>query len=260
MKLTYVYLRLTMVGLLWLLSMKMADSFVMPSSHHLVFLSSSIKSSSSVNSNTSKTRVFGLLDGEIKAIGDTLSSIFSPKQPTEEVVPKLPDVVIEPSYKLPILFLTVGFVLDLIPYIQLTLGPLITLLGVLFLVQSFRIRFCFDETAFSLQTMSSEEGLQRMEENVVVGGENRWSYDSFVNWKFFPDSWVDAPQGPILAYFKETQTPSDKWNDGPGKSANSPEALAQGAVPGQVHFFPVLCNAPQLKAEFERRKCARLPE
>ena len=39
-------------------------------------------------------------------------------------------------------------------------------------------------------------------ENVVVGGANRWGYDTFVNWRFFPS--VDFP---ILVYFKENQTP-----------------------------------------------------
>ena len=90
-------------------------------------------------------------------------------------------------------------------------------------------------------------------ENFAVGGENRWTYDSFVNWEFFPS--VDLP---ILVYFKETQTPKDKWNVGPGEMANSPEALAKGAVPGQVHFFPCIADAQQLKAQFEAKKCAKL--
>jgi len=37
----------------------------------------------------------------------------------------------------------------------------------------------------------------------AVGGENKWKYKSFVNWKFFPSEDL-----PILVYFKETQTPS----------------------------------------------------
>jgi Protein of unknown function (DUF3119) len=206
-----------------------------------------------------QTSLHGLLDGELKAFGDTLSNILSRSSPKpaqeEEVKPKLPDVVIEPSFKLPAIFLTLGILLDCIPYIQLTLGPLVTLLGLLFLVQTFRIRFCFDETAFELRM---GDNLENIGENVVVGGENRWAYDSFVNWDFFPEGWIDAPQGPILAYFKETQTPQEKWNEGPGKSANSDEAIAKGAVPGQVHFFPILCDAKQLRDEFQKRNCAKL--
>ena len=34
---------------------------------------------------------------------------------------------------------------------------------------------------------------------------------------------------PILVYFKETQTPEENWNVGPGEQANSEEALAKGA-------------------------------
>jgi len=200
-------------------------------------------------------------------IGETFSreigSLFQSKEGVPanvETKPTLPDVVIEPDYKLGIIFLAAGFVLDLIPYIQLTLGPLVTLLGILFVVQASRIRFTFDKEAFELRTSGTDEGgnLRRSGENIVVGGENRWSYDSFVNYDFFPKGWIDQPQGPILVYFKETQTPSDKWNEGPGKSANSEEAIAQGAKPGQVHFFPALCNTKQLRAEFERRGCAKL--
>ena len=63
-----------------------------------------------------------------------------------------------------------------------------------------------------------------------MGGANRWKYDSFVNWEFFPS--VDLP---ILVYFKETQTPQDQWDVGPGQWANGADALAKGAVKGQVH-------------------------
>ena len=59
-------------------------------------------------------------------------------------------------------------------------------------------------------------------------------------------------------YFKETQTPEDKWNIGPGEKANSPEALAKGAKPGQVHFFPAIANTKSLKAAFEAHDCAKI--
>lgn len=186
-----------------------------------------------------------------------LLSVFGGTSPTtkEEEKPSLPDVVIDPDFKLAGIFLALGAVLDTIPYIQLVLGPLVTVLGLLFLVQTFRIRFTFTRDAFELKQGNS---LEDTGENIVVGGANRWTYDSFVNWDFFPKGWIDQPQGPILVYFKETQTPSDKWNEGPGESANSPEAIANGAVPGQVHFFPALCDCKQLRAEFERRGCAKL--
>lgn len=96
----------------------------------------------------------------------------------EEVEPTLPDVVIDPDFRLAGIFLTAGLILDSIPYIQLVLGPLVTVLGVLFLVQTFRIRFVFDSTSFELKQGDS---LEDTGENVVVGGANRWTYDSFVN-------------------------------------------------------------------------------
>ena len=39
---------------------------------------------------------------------------------------------------------------------------------------------------------------------------------------------------PILVYFKETQTPEENWNVGPGEQANSEEAIAKGA--GKIIF------------------------
>lgn len=171
----------------------------------------------------------------------------------------LPPVVVEPDYKLGAAFLVAGVGLDTIPYIQWTLGPVVTLLGVLFLVQTTRIRFIFDDDAFELKTMTgNQDELADSGENFVVGGANRWAYESFVNYDFFPSGWIDQPQGPILVYFKETQTPSEEWDVGPGAQANSAQALAAGAVPGQVHFFPAICNTKQLREEFARRGCAKL--
>ena len=57
---------------------------------------------------------------------------------------------------------------------------------------------------------------------------------------------------------QETQTPKDKWDVGPGQWANGADALAKGAVPGQVHFFPCIADAQQLKEQFEAKKCAKL--
>lgn len=206
---------------------------------------------------------FDALTGIGQSLQKEIGSLLNPKKTAverEPEKPQIPDVVIEPDYKLGIIFLAGGVLLDLIPYIQLTLGPIVTLLGVLFVVQTARIRFCFDQSAFELRMSGMDEdgSLKRTGENIIVGNENRWEYKAFVNYEFFPNGWIDQPQGPILVYFKETQTPQDKWNEGPGKSANSPEALANGAKPGQVHFFPALCDCKQLEAEFQRRGCAKI--
>lgn len=82
-------------------------------------------------------------------------------------------------------------------------GGLIALLASLFAVQATRIRFVFDQDCFELKAVDNDtKQLADSGENIVVGGANRWSYDSFVNWDFYPS--VDFP---ILVYFKETQTP-----------------------------------------------------
>lgn len=93
-------------------------------------------------------------------------------------------IVIDKDFRLSALFLAGGLFLDRIPLLQVTLGPIVTLLGVLFLVQTFRINFVCDDATFSLQE-NPDEG-DAVGENVVVGGENRWTYDSFVNYDFFP--------------------------------------------------------------------------
>lgn len=174
---------------------------------------------------------------------------FGKKDAAAPKAAALPPVTMDADYRLAAAFLAGGAALDTVPYVQVTLGPLITLLGVLFAVQSVRVKFAFDDTSFYLGGAGDARN-----ENVIVGGENRWTYDSFVNFETFPKGWPV----PILIYFKETQTPSDKWSEGPGQSANSEEALASGAVPGQVHFFPAICNADQITAEFRKRGCKKL--
>lgn len=51
-------------------------------------------------------------------------------------------------------------------------------------------RFTFDDEALEIYRAGEET------ENIVVGGRNRWTYDSFVNWEFW---W---PNFPVLVYFK----------------------------------------------------------
>ena len=188
---------------------------------------------------------------------------LKPKQtaPAPEV-PQFEPRLIDPDFRCAALFLVPGLLLDTIPYIQLTLGPIVTLLGLLFLVQTFRIRFRFNEdNALELATVADLQGnLQESGENMIVGGANVWACDTIVNYDFFPNGWIDSPWGaPILVYFKETQTPADKWNEGPGERANDPAKIAAGeAVAGQVHFFPCVCNPQQIREEFEKRNCGKL--
>ena len=218
-------------------------------------------SSSSHHEITTTTTALGTF-GDLKGLTQGISDLFKSTDDDEKSIePRSETVVIDPDFRVAALFLSLGLVLDLIPYIQLTLGPAVTLLGVLFLVQTFRIRFVFDESALELVTRSADDsdGLKSSGENVLVGGANRWDTQSIINYDFFPKGWIDGPVGPILVYFKETQTAEGSWNEGPGKIANDPEKIAAGeAAAGQVHFFPAVCNGQQFRDEFEKRGCRKI--
>eukprot|EP01038_Epipyxis_sp_PR26KG_P015651 gene15651-21167_t len=117
---------------------------------------------------------------------------------------------------------------------------LFTLFGGFLAFQTTTLRFKFDETNFSLVKSDNS----KIGENVVVGGENSWSYKSFVNWDFLPNE-----DFPILVYFKETQTPRDKWVVPP---------IIVDNLEGQAHFFPAIANVQQLKDGFIKNNCKKL--
>ena len=199
---------------------------------------------------------------------DIISGFFSlnpMKSDKADTKPKLPDVVIDSDFTLSYAFAAIGIWILLTspsnscnidstficpPSIGGILQGGLNLLFAAFLaVQAQRIRFVFDETAFELKNVdlgASKEQvlLKNSGENFVVGGANRWNYDTFVNYDFFPS--VDFP---ILVYFKETQTPPEKWGQGPGS--------LDKVGGGQVHFFPAIANVKQLKEQFEKRGCAK---
>jgi NIMA (never in mitosis gene a)-related kinase len=180
------------------------------------------------------------------AAATTLGRVGAPAAMSSSVPP--------PDYTLAAAFLGLGLLTLQVPWL---VGGFITLLGVLFIVQTTRVRFVFDDQAFEVKTktdlFADDAQLVSSGENFAVGGENRWRYDSFVNWAFLPSEDL-----PILVYFKETQTPKAKWEAGPGKWANSEAAMAKGAVPGQVHFFPCIASAKELKKQFEARGCKKI--
>lgn len=106
--------------------------------------------------------------GDLKGIAE----FFKPKQAQDlkPVKPKFETVIIEPDYRVGALFLALGGLLDTVPYVQLFLGPFITLLGVLFVVQASRIRFIFDEDSIELLNKGEKAGeLTSSGENIVVG-------------------------------------------------------------------------------------------
>lgn len=118
--------------------------------------------------------------------------------------------------------------------------------------RAFRIRLVFDDKCFQMKNYYDQSFPNRKLDpmtdrpmNYVVGGINKWRYDKFVNWEFFPT--VDLP---VLVYFKETETPESKWKIGPGKYDYRRN--------GMVHFFPAFGNSYQIKREFEKRGLSKI--
>ena len=101
------------------------------------------------------------------------------------------------------------------------IGPFIAAptiaLGTFLTFQTGKVKFVFDDEAMEIFLVRNGENKSR--ENFVVGGKNRWKFDTFTEWGFLPSKGV-----PILMYFKETQT--------------KPE--------GQFHLFPVIMNGKNL--------------
>jgi hypothetical protein len=122
-----------------------------------------------------------------------------------------PVVVPEPSYSIPITLLG-GAAVSHVAFSNDVFAGLCGVLGAFLAFQASRVRFVFDDEALEVVIGAQET------ENAFVGGKNRWTYDSFVNWEFW---W---PGFPVLVYFKETQT--------------KPE--------GQIHFFPLIFNGKQV--------------
>mmetsp|Transcript_11565 Transcript_11565/g.21613 ORF Transcript_11565/g.21613 Transcript_11565/m.21613 type:complete len:256 (+) Transcript_11565:125-892(+) len=238
---------------------------------HASAFATTVSVSKTITANSATVRAYSLqsrkMVTESSSPFDFLSGIFPKKEkvPNEPQKPRLPDVVIDSDYTLSYVFAAIGIFIILtspdetcVPGSSFVCPPSIwgvvqgglNLLFASFLaIQARRIRFVFDETSFELKNVdfgaSNEEVLRASGENIVVGGANRWDYDKFVNYDFFPSA-----DYPVLVYFKETQTPEEKWNEGPGG--------LDKVGGGQVHFFPAIANVKQLKEQFEIRGCAKI--
>ena len=100
------------------------------------------------------------------------------------------------------------------------------LLTALLAVQTGRIKFTFDDEALEVFSLKKDadtgEAVNASNENFVVGGQNRWKYDTWNSWFFIPSS-----SFPILFYFNEDAT--------------------HNGEKGQLHLFPCIVNAKQLE-------------
>ena len=61
-------------------------------------------------------------------------------------------------------------------------------------LRRFRLDFTFDDEAFELKSGEEDIG-----ENVVVGGANRWAYNTFVNYETFPKGWDRCGNHPVIS-------------------------------------------------------------
>ena len=95
--------------------------------------------------------------------------------------------VIEPSYNLAVGSLALGAAFGvpgspLKSKLSAFLGGIpLTLFGLFLAYQTTTLRFTFDDDNFSLV----KSNMESTGENVVVGGENAWAYNSFVNMMSF---------------------------------------------------------------------------
>jgi hypothetical protein len=136
-----------------------------------------------------------------------------------------------------------------------SVGFPILVLAALLAMRTFKLELETDEESFGI---ADSYAVRR--ENPMAGGASRWEYKNIVNYEFFPKGWIDQPQGPLLAYFKEQQTSTDQWDAGLNSIANSEEALANGAVPGQVHWMPCLFDARTLRDKFVEQSVPHVME
>eukprot|EP00600_Ochromonadales_sp_CCMP1393_P008817 CAMPEP_0174953824 /NCGR_PEP_ID=MMETSP0004_2-20121128/74_1 /TAXON_ID=420556 /ORGANISM="Ochromonas sp., Strain CCMP1393" /LENGTH=181 /DNA_ID=CAMNT_0016201551 /DNA_START=192 /DNA_END=737 /DNA_ORIENTATION=+ len=158
-----------------------------------------------------------------------------------------PADMIEPSYNLAAGSASIGLVFGGLkglkgPTSKLFGGAAIvfTLFGAFVAFQTSTLRFQFSDTNFAL--VKADGG--QYGENVVVGGENSWKYQDFVNWDFLPNE-----NFPILVYFKEVQTPRDNWVEAP---------IVVDNLEGQAHFFPAIANTQSLKNNFIKNQCSHV--
>lgn len=125
------------------------------------------------------------------------------------------------------------------------------LFAALLWVQTRRVRLVMGKDSFEFYNIKGphldlDNGawLERKPDNYVSGTQNKWDYDSIINYGFFP-----SIEFPVIVYFKETQTPKEKWSRW--------FAAFDSYGRGQPHFFPGICDVHQFKDEMEARGAKR---
>jgi hypothetical protein len=194
----------------------------------------------------------------VQTISTTTAATTAATTPTTTSLSMTGGIVelVDPSYNLAIGTFGIGLIAGFLEDLRdgnndklLTAKPfgalavLFTIFSLFITFQTTTLRFGFDDDSFSLVKSNGEP----LQENVVVGGENKWKYTSFSNYNYLPSS-----KFPILVYFRENQTPI----------ANREEidiaALQVDNLDGQVHYFPAISNTKQLTDGFNKHGCSHI--
>ena len=101
---------------------------------------------------------------------------FKGKAPTKKAAAR-PTVIPTPSYNIPAVLLG-GAGLAHFGLGNDAVAGVAGVLGAFLAVQATRVKFIFDDSSLEVLVGATQEKT----ENAFVGGENKWSYESFVNW------------------------------------------------------------------------------
>ena len=185
--------------------------------------SSQISTTSSLNAATGRFRNDDWSDKPLRQPKST-EPVASPKALNPLQRKMMKDVVIPPDYTLTWSIFALGplimwyhpsYMLDGTPSLVGIFGAGFHILfATLLWVQTSRVRCVFEKDAFEFYNIRGprldlDKGaeLVRKPDNYVSGTQNRWKYDTIINYGFFP-----SEQFPVICYFKETETPEWKWN------------------------------------------------
>jgi hypothetical protein len=104
-----------------------------------------------------------------------LFGIFKSK-PAAKTAAKRETIIPSPSYTIPAVLLGTAGVAHLAG--NDVAAGIAGVLGAFLAVQASRVRFVFEDDALEVVIGQQKDKT----ENAFVGGENRWKYDTFVNW------------------------------------------------------------------------------
>jgi len=135
-------------------------------------------------------------------------------------------------------------------HVAFVLATHIALFGAVCGIQAYNLRIILDKAGRFTITKRGERTLTnqglKYTDNYVIGGQSSYRLDKFISYGFYP-----SVEFPILIYFKEVDTPKEKWKLPPPTKLDPKNN-------GMAHFLPAVCNCKELEAEFKRRGVPKL--